>query len=155
MPAVPSETIRVVLPGGLEVNGEFLPEGVLVASTLWPLHQSDKAFRGPWIYRRERWMSDEASGVSKEDVSRAQSIFSPFVTGPVNCLGQKLAKLILLITIAKTLYQMEVLALPKSLIGGGEAKLRWGMRDENVFQVRDAFISLTDGPLVVFKHRSI
>jgi len=81
--------------------------------------------------------------------------FPPFATGPVNCPGQKLAKLILLITIAKTLYQMEVLALPKSLIGGREEKLGRGMRDENVFQVRNAFISLTDGPLVVFKRRSI
>jgi cytochrome P450 len=58
MPAVPSETIRVVLPGGLEVDGEFLPEGVLVASTLWSLHHSDKVFRDPCVYRPERWISD-------------------------------------------------------------------------------------------------
>jgi cytochrome P450 len=82
MPAVPSETIRVVLPGGFEVDGEFPPEGVLVASTPRPLHHSDKAFRSPWIYRPERWMSDEASGVSKEDVSRAHSTFSPICNRP-------------------------------------------------------------------------
>jgi hypothetical protein len=99
-------------------------------------------------------MVDEDNGVNKDDVSRVQSAF-PFATGPVKCPGQKLAKLILLIAIAKTLYQMEVLAVPKSLIGGGGEKLGWGMRDENVFQIRDAFISLTEGPMVVFERRSI
>jgi cytochrome P450 len=154
-PASPSEAIRIVLPGGLEVDRQFLPEGVAVGSSSWSLFHDDSYFRDPWVYRPERWIVDEALGVSAADVARAQLAFLPFSIGPVNCVGQKLARSILLVTIAKTLFRFDVASPQGDKVGEGSDHLGWGRRDRNVFQVRDATFALRQGPMVCFKEREI
>ena len=153
MPAIPSETMRVVLPGGLKVDDVFIPKGTLVGTSLWSLHRSDALFRDPWIFRPERWIINDDRGVCKEDVSRTLSAFFPFAIGPTQCPGQRLAKSILSITLAKTLFMMDVLQVPGEWTGAGHEKFGWGRRDRNVFQARDAFISLTEGPVINVRHR--
>jgi cytochrome P450 len=155
IPAGPSETVRIVLRGGLEVNGEVLPEGTSVGTSSWSLSHDEESFRDPWVFRPERWIMDESNGVSAEDVARAQAAFFPFSIGPVYCPGQKLARLILLVMIAKTLYRLEVTIDPGNTLGAGADHLGWGMRDKNVFQVKDALFSLRDGPIVQFWNRKI
>jgi cytochrome P450 len=155
IPAAPSETIRIVLRDGLEVNGEVLPEGTSVGTSLWSLSHDEESFRDPWIFRPERWIVDESNGVSAEVVARTQAAFFPFSIGPVNCPGQKLARSILLITIARTVYRLDVTTAPGNTLGAGADHLGWGMRDKNVFQVKDAMFSLRDGPIVQFSNKNI
>lgn len=147
-PASPSEAVRVILHGGLEVEGRFLPEGVSVGSSSWSLFHDDDCFRDPWVFRPERWIVDESLGASAEDVARAQSAFFPFSIGPVSCVGQKLARSILLVTIAKTLYQLDFVKPTRDTVGEGCANSGWGRSDKNVFQVKDATFALRDGPVV-------
>jgi hypothetical protein len=73
--------------------------------------------------------------------------------GSGNCVGQKLAILELLITIGRTLYRMDVRIAPQSSLGHGAPNLEWGMRSKDHFQVRDAYISIKDGPLVQFRKK--
>jgi cytochrome P450 len=143
--------MRIILPGGLEIDGHFLPEGVAVGSSSWSLFHDDGCFRDPWVYRPERWIEDEALGVSAGDVARAQLAFLPFSIGPVSCVGQKLAKSILLVTIAKTLFRFDVASPLGDKVGEGSDHLGWGRGDRNVFQVRDATFALREGPMIRFK----
>ncbi|KAH6677113.1 putative cytochrome 67 [Halenospora varia] len=152
-PVAPSELPREVLPGGLKLGNDFFPPGTLIGSAGWSLMHSEDAFGDPWVYRPERWIADEENGVSIDDVSRAQAAFIPFSTGPSNCLGQKLAMLEMMLTVGRTLYVMDLKAPSGDSLGAGAPNLGWGRRDKNVFQVRDAYLSLRDGPMVQFKRR--
>ncbi|KUJ13243.1 benzoate 4-monooxygenase cytochrome P450 [Mollisia scopiformis] len=152
-PAGPSEMIREVLPGGIEVDGKFIPGGVMIGIAHWAILHSEEVYGDPSVYRPERWIVDEATGVTAEDVALAQSAFQPFSMGFGNCVGQKLAILELLITIGRTLYRMDVRPAPGSILGQGALELEWGMRSKDHFKVKDAYITIKDGPLVQFKKR--
>ena len=154
-PAGPSELIREVLPGGLEVDGKFIPEGVMVGVAHWAVLHSEENYGDPSTYRPERWIVDPVTGVTAEDVARAQSTFQPFSMGSGNCVGQKLAILELLITIGRTLYRMDVRRASGAVLGQGSPELGWGMRSKDQFQVKDAYITIKDGPLLQFKKRHV
>lgn len=150
-PPGPSELTREVLPGGLEIHGSMLPEGTRVGSSFWSRHRNEEYFPDPNVYRPERWIVDEKMGVSAEDVARARSCFFPFASGPGNCVGKNLAMLELTITIARTLYRMDIRAVPNDALGSGSPALGWGRRDRNQYQLADAYISIRQGPMVQFK----
>ena len=153
-PAAPGELLRTILPGGLNINDQFLPEGTLVGISSWSLFHSDESYPDPWVYRPERWIVDKDRGVGPEDVLRAQAAFFPFSIGPVSCVGQRLAKSILLITIAKIMWRMDVVSLPDSHLGEGSEQLGWGRRDKNVFQIKDGTFALREGPIVQFMEKN-
>ncbi|KAF4626293.1 hypothetical protein G7Y89_g11869 [Cudoniella acicularis] len=116
-PAGPSELIRQVLPGGTDIDGHFIPEGVMVGIAHWAILHSEDVFGDPSVYRPERWIVDDTTGVTTEDVALAQSAFQPFSMGQGNCVGQKLAMLELLITIGRTLYRMDIRMAPDDSLG--------------------------------------
>lgn len=96
---------------------------------------------------------NEDAGLSAADVADAQAAFFPFSIGPVSCVGQKLAKSIIPITLAKILYAMDVKAAPGDRTGEGNESLGWGRRGKNVFQIRDATFALKEGPILHFTER--
>jgi hypothetical protein len=61
----------------------------------------------------------------------------------------------LLITIARTLWRMDVRLVDGDHTGAGDPKLGWGMRDRNHIVLRDAYISLRDGPMVEVRGRIV
>jgi cytochrome P450 len=152
-PAAPGENMRYVLPGGQEIDGQFMDEGVLVGTSSWSLFHSEEFFGDPWTFRPERWIANEDAGVSAANVADAQAAFFPFSIGPVSCVGQKLARSILSIAIAKLVFALDVVAAPGARLGEGNETLGWGRRSRNVFQVRDATFALREGPLVQFVGR--
>jgi len=156
-PPVPAELPREVLPGGLIIDGDYIPQGVTVGTSGWSLMHYDEAFGDPWVYRPERWIVDEATGVTPEDFTLAQSAFYPFSIGVGNCVGQKLAMTEMLLAIAKTFYRLDVKAPvpPDDLLGAGSEKLGWGRRSKKFFVIDDAYIGAKDGPMVQFKRRKV
>lgn len=151
-PVVASGFYRDVLPGGQKINGEFYPAGVTVTTSGWSSGRSDE-YGDPNVYRPERWIVDEEAGVTAEDVARISTYLRPFSAGWSNCVGQNLAILELLLTIARTLFRLDVRAAPGSTLGEGNPNLGWGQRNRNEYQLFDAFISMRDGPMVQFKTR--
>ena len=151
-PVVSSGLYRTVLPGGLTINGEFYPAGVTVSTSGWSSGRSDE-YGDPNVYRPERWIVDEETGVTAEDVTRNSTYMRPFSMGWSSCVGQNVAILELSLTIARTLCRLDVRAAPGSTLGEGNPSLGWGRRNRNEFQVYDAFISIRDGPMVQFKTR--
>ncbi len=154
-PAGGSELNREVLPGGLDIDGEHIPEGTQVGVGGWAISHHEQSFKDPWVFRPERWIPDPMTGVTAEDVARAQAAFNPFSIGAWNCAGQKLAMLELLIIIARTLYRMDVRLVPGDSLGGGSPESGWGSRHRDQFQIRDYYVALRDGPRVQFRKRQI
>ena len=151
-PVVASGLYRTVLPGGQMINGEFYPAGVTVTTSGWSSGRSDE-YGDPNVYRPERWIVDEKAGVTAEDVTRISTYMRPFSTGWSSCVGQNLAVLELSLTIARTLFRLDVRAAPGSTLGEGNPSLGWGRRNRNEYQVFDAFVSMRDGPMIQFKRR--
>ena len=151
-PVVASGLYRTVLPGGQMINGEFYPEGVTVISSGWSSGHSEE-YGDPNVYRPERWIVDEKTGVTAEDVARISTYMRPFSTGWSSCVGQNLAILEMSLTIARTLFRLDVRAAPGSTLGEGDPSLGWGRRNRNEYQVFDAFVSMRDGPMIQFKAR--
>ena len=154
-PAGTSELQREVLPGGQKVDGENIPEGVLIGTSAWSLHHNEEYFLDAYLYRPERWIADDKTGVTAEDVAHARSCWYPFSAGPSNCVGKNLAILELMIAIARTLYQMDIRLPPGNTLGEGAPHLGWGRRNRNMFQLKDAYVTLRDGPMVQFKKRAV
>jgi cytochrome P450 len=150
-----AELDRVILPGGQEIEGTFLPEEVHVGCAAWGYLRNEEYFHDPNVYRPERWIVDEKAGVTAEDVARAQPCFFPFSSGPRNCVGKNLAMLEIMVTIARTLYRVDLRALPGDTLGEGSPELSWGRRNRYMFQLTDAWIGLRNGPMVQFKKREI
>ena len=150
-PAVLADLSRTVLAGGQMIEGELYPAGVTVGTSEWSNGRSDE-YGDPNVYRPERWIVDEA-GVTAEEVARISSYFHPFSAGWGNCVGQNLAMLELLTTVARTLYRFDVRAEPGSTLGEGSPELGWGRRDRKQFQLDDAFVAIRNGPMIQFKKR--
>jgi cytochrome P450 len=147
-----TEPPREVLKGGLVIDGKFVPEGTTVGCAAWATFHSEECYGDPWVYRPERWIIDPETGVTGEDVAKAHSSFHPFLIGTGNCVGQKIAMLELLVFVGRTLWRMDV----RNADGVGEKKnLGWGRRHKNVLEVRDAYVTLHDGPMVQFRNRSV
>lgn len=152
-PAVTSELQREVLPGGLTVEGDYIPQGVQIGSSAWSLHRNEAYFIDPVVYRPERWIVDDAAGVTAEDVARARSSWYPFSAGPASCVGKNLALLELMIVVARTLHRLDVRVPPGDMMGQGAPGWGWGRRNPNDFQLEDAYIALREGPMVQFRKR--
>ncbi|KAK5625440.1 hypothetical protein RRF57_001156 [Xylaria bambusicola] len=152
-PSGPCELPREVLSGGIEIKGQFYPAGTIVGTAPWTNSRNAEAYGDPDVFRPERWIVDESAGVTKESVARARAAFHPFLSGPGNCIGKNLAMAEILITVARTLYQLDVRRAPESTLGGGSPELGWGKTDPNQFQLVDAYISLRKGPEVQFRRR--
>ena len=151
-PVGPSELSRTVLTGGQMIEGELYPAGAIVGTSDWSSGRSDE-FGDPNVYRPERWIVDENTGVTAEEVLRISSYLHPFSAGWSSCVGQNLAMLELLMTVARTLFRLEVRAEPGSTLGEGRPELGWGRRERKHFQLLDRLTSARDGPMIQFKKR--
>ena len=149
-----AELVREVMPGGLEVDGNYIPEGFVVGTSTWAFHHNEDAFPDPWVFRPERWIVDEFIGVTKNDLMRAEASFSPFSAGVGNCVGKNLAYLELMITVAKLFHQMDIRLPPGDHSSEGDPSQGWGRRHKYQYQVRDKFVALRDGPMAQFQRRT-
>lgn len=152
-PPATSELEREVRPGGTTVEGEFIPAGVNIGCANWATSRNEDVYLDPNIFRPERWIVNEETGVTEEYVARCRENFHPFGQGPGNCAGKNLALLELMLTVGRTLHRLDVRMTPGSTAGQGGPELGWGRRDRRQYQVRDAFAAIRDGPEVQFRKR--
>ncbi|KAF7587804.1 hypothetical protein BBP40_006685 [Aspergillus hancockii] len=152
-PAGPAELPRVVLPGGIMVDGAYISEGITVGVAHWSFYRNEESFPDPNVYRPERWIVDEESGITAEDVARARSSCFPFTAGTTSCAGKNFALLELYMVIARTLWLYDIRLLPGDRTGAGNKAKGWGKRNPNVLHVADSYISIRDGPMIQFKKR--
>ncbi|KAL3442896.1 cytochrome P450 [Aspergillus insuetus] len=152
-PAGSAELPRTVLPGGIIIDGQYIPEGTTVGVSHWSFYRNKENFSDPDVYRPERWIVDEPTGVTADNVAKARSSCFPFTAGTTSCAGKPFALFELYTTIAMTLWQYDARLLPGDTTGAGGPDKCWGRRNREVFQLRDSYISIRDGPMVQFKRR--
>ncbi|KAK4182481.1 cytochrome P450 [Podospora australis] len=89
---IPGTLARVVPTGGVVVHGHYLPAGTSVTVHQRTVHYDSRIFPEPHIFRPERWIGPEASGLDKHQVA--------FSKGTRNCVGLNLASLELMLCLA-------------------------------------------------------
>ncbi|KAF2002146.1 benzoate 4-monooxygenase cytochrome P450 [Amniculicola lignicola CBS 123094] len=151
---VPSLLPRIVLPGGMSVDGHQLQAGTVIGVPAYALHHDSKYFPDPWSFRPERWIESES--VTKESIDRARRAFTPFSIGTRQCSGKSLGYLQLKLTMAHILYRYDMrLAPDEPGLGGGGPDLEEGREREDEFQMWDALGFGRDGPMLEFKIASM
>jgi cytochrome P450 len=153
VPAGPCEPPREVLSGGLLINGDYYPEGTVIGTSLWCDGHNEQVYGDAGVFRPERWIVDEATGVTKQMVADIRANFHPFLSGPYGCAGKMVAIVEIMLTVARTLYRLDIRRAPGSTLGGGGPQMGWGAKDDKQFQVVDAFISLKHGPELQVRKR--
>ncbi|KAH8673451.1 cytochrome P450 CYP548A5 [Xylariales sp. PMI_506] len=160
-PSVGGIVPREVLPGGITIDGEFIPEGVVVGVPHYTIHHNAEYYPDPFTYNPERWIAGShksshgygQSVVSESDVHTAHSAFCPFSVGPRGCIGKGIAYIELMTTVARVLYMYDLRKHAGFDPAEGNASLEWGRQREGEYQLIDQFTSLKDGPLVEFRKR--
>ncbi|KAF2711840.1 cytochrome P450 [Pleomassaria siparia CBS 279.74] len=147
---VPSHMPRVVMSGGMEIDGHLLPEGTVVGVSAYSIHHSPTHFSDPWSFKPERWM--ESDVVTPEDISHARTAFNPFSLGTRGCIGKSVAYLQLKLTLAHVIYRYDLRVAPEDPKRGcGESSMEQGREREDEFQLWDSFGFGRDGPVVQFR----
>ncbi|RYP20590.1 hypothetical protein DL767_009415 [Monosporascus sp. MG133] len=153
VPPGPCEPPREVLAGGLDVMNDHYPKGTIVGTAPWCDSRNEEVYGDPGVFRPERWIVNEAAGVTKEMVAEIRTNFHPFLSGPGSCAGKNIAMAEILLVVARTLLRFDLRKAPGSTLGEGSPELGWGARDRKQFQVVDAYVSLKQGPEVQFRKR--
>lgn len=151
-PPVPNTLPRQVLRGGLILDGQQIPEGIVVATPHYTLHHNAEYFPEPFEYRPERWIVDPPR-VTEQDVAVAHSAFCPFSIGPRSCIGRGMAYMELRTTLARTLFLYDMRLAPGTTLGEGGPDLERGRQRAGEYQLKDTFTSMRDGPMVEFRLR--
>jgi cytochrome P450 len=162
-PSVGGLLPREVLPGGMTIDGERVPEGIVVGTPHYAIHHNGEYFPEPFAYRPERWIvaaagedEKQGGGVSQQAVALAQSAFCPFSVGPRGCIGKGLAYVEMSVTLARVLFLYDVRrAVGVADPGEGKVGAEWGREKVGEFQLVDTFTSLKDGPMVEFRRRAV
>lgn len=147
-----SDMVREVLPGGLHLHSDFIPQGTQVGTGIYSLHHSQDLYPDPFNFRPERWIVSDA--VSADSVALAESGFFPFLTGSRGCPGKNLALMQLSVIMARLLFRLDIRAVEGDTLGEGHPELGWGRRNKGQFQTKDAFVPVRNGPLVQFRLRN-
>ncbi|KAK5995578.1 Cytochrome P450 monooxygenase AKT7 [Cladobotryum mycophilum] len=156
-PSVGGLLPREVLPGGITVDGETIPEGTVIGTPHYTVHHNENYYPNAFEYIPERWMIGAVNPLNgqvttEEDVARASSAFCPFSIGPRGCIGKGLAYVEMTTTIARTLYLYDM----RKAVGvvdpsEGRPEFEWGRQRTGEFQLVDTFTSAKKGPLVEFR----
>ncbi|KAH8623768.1 cytochrome p450 [Alternaria alternata] len=87
-PGAPETLARLVPAGGMQICGEYVPQGATVFILHYPTFHSSRNFVRPDDFAPERWLPEGAVEFEKDD----KKAFNPFSVGPRACLGRKVAK---------------------------------------------------------------
>ncbi len=160
-PSVGGIAPREVLPGGITIDGECVPEGVVVGTPHYTIHHNASYYPQPFTYVPERWVagasaSSKMSGgpITDRDVALAQSAFCPCSIGPRGCIGKGLAYIELMTTLARVLYLYDMRKSAGPDPAEGRPGREWGRQRVDEYQLIDQFTSLKDGPMVEFRKRT-
>lgn len=149
---VPSHLPRLVLPGGLVIDGTYIPQGTVVGVPMYAVHHNAHYFPDPFSFNPDRWI-ESPSNIS-EMISHVRKAFFPFGLGSRMCSGRALAYLQLKLTLAHVLWRFDLRECPGEMgRGAGEEGLGFGRERVGEFQLWDALGFGRDGPVVEFRGR--
>lgn len=154
-PPVAGALPRKVLPGGIDIDGLYIPAGVDVGVPHYAIHHNPDYYPKPFDYVPERWLSDPTTNPLHDRLTEAHAAFCPFSIGPRGCIGKGLAYVELTVTIARVLYLYDLRLAPGTTLGAGGVDLEVGRTRETEYQIEDRFASMKDGPMLQFRPRRL
>ncbi|CAI6332829.1 unnamed protein product [Periconia digitata] len=154
-PPVGSTVMREVLPGGIEVDGQWFPSGVDLGVPHYALHHDERYFPDAFAFKPERWLTDKPApkGGSSEASLRTNPAFTAFGAGRTSCIGKYLAYQEIPLVVARTLWLYDFRVEPGSTLGEGRTSTEVGRQRKDEFQTLDRFVSTHQGPVLQFRHR--
>lgn len=102
-PPSPATHARYVPPGGMTIDGQYMPEGMAVGIAINAVCNSPLNFKDPEKFVPERWTGEDPA--YKNDRIEAAQVFS---LGPRNCIGRNLAYLEMRLVIAKLVWNFDL-----------------------------------------------
>ncbi|RFU81362.1 hypothetical protein TARUN_845 [Trichoderma arundinaceum] len=83
---------RTVTEGGLELNGQFFPEGTTIGLNTWTAHYNETVFgKDAAVFRPERWL--EAEKEEGDRIGQMNAYYLPFGLGSRTCIGRHISYL--------------------------------------------------------------
>lgn len=143
MPVINNALFRTVQKGGVVINGTFFPEGTDLGSSIFEINRNDQYFEDPHEFKPERYL-----GSTEEERKEAKKYWVPFGRGNRTCVGQTLAYVITVQTVAKVIWHYDLRLAPESCCGSVPVE---ELASHHKF---DSFIGLrTSGPLIQVRER--
>lgn len=106
---------RRVMKGGQTIDGVFLPEDTTVGVAAFAVHHNEEYYPQPFRFWPERWIVNEADGVTPEMVATARKALFSFSAGGNNCIGKPTAYRMIGLAVAKVLWNFDIRRQPGSL----------------------------------------
>ena len=150
-PAVGSALWREVQAGGAVVDGQLIPAGCVVGTSIYGIHHNAAYYPDPFTFRPERWLVGEDIS-TQGSVDLAQAALNPFSIGPRGCIGKGLALAEVMLAMATFIWTLDfkVAEGPIGQIGEGKSGAIRGRHRATEFQLRDHITSAKDGPYLQF-----
>ena len=144
---------REVCNEGITVDGEYIPAGIDVGTSIYSLHHNEDLFPDSYTFKPERWI--ESTENPQELIERARYAFSPFSVGSRSCAGRNLAYIEISDVLARTLWYLHFRQAvgPLGSIGGGSQSAGDGRDKVKEFQIRERLTSQHDGPFLESQRR--
>ncbi|RAH44190.1 cytochrome P450 [Aspergillus brunneoviolaceus CBS 621.78] len=176
-PSVPNAPPRAVCPGGIYIDGDFIPAGTVVGAPIYTLHRNEAYFDRPDEFRPERWLdpsyssnnnNNKSPGVSgplaaeqhqQQGTSAATTTkqtqacqaFCPFSYGARSCVGWRLAYTELHLAVARLLWRYDVrlaaAAAPASTCSPNHGKT------DSEYEMMGWVVAAVEGPVAQFRRR--
>jgi cytochrome P450 len=141
---------QIIAKEGSTIDGEHLPEGIIVGTPIYSIHHNSAYYKDPFSFTPERWLHSHSS---EEEVSKAQSAFTPFSIGARGCIGKSVAYMELRIVIARLVWGYEF--WQRETEGKAELWREGHAINDGEFRLMDHFTCQKEGPVVVFEKRSV
>ncbi|KAI1418336.1 cytochrome P450 [Hypoxylon sp. FL1857] len=105
-PAVMSGSQRETGPGGVVLDGQFIPEHMLVSMPTYTIHRDKRNFVRPDEFIPERW-------TSQSHLTLNPDAFIPFSVGVYGCLGKPFAMMEIRMVISSIMSRFNLRLLPE------------------------------------------
>lgn len=179
-PPMPSHVPREVLPGGIVIDGEPIPAGVVVGVPAYAIHHNPAYYPDPWAFSPERWIAGPGTSTSigggenenekekaeekeggredsgkdgRDTLTLARRAFCPFSLGVRGCIGKDLAVREYKLALAHVLWRFDVRLAAGETLGEGGPGLEEGRRRVDEWQMVDCMGVMRKGPLAEFRVR--
>lgn len=152
-PPISGTLWREVCPGGIHIDGIYLPPGIDVGVNPYAVHHNEDLYPDSYTYKPERWIVSEDN--PKETVERGRLAFSPFSLGTRACAGRNMAYMELADAIARTIWYTDFRRAegPLGQVAAGVPGHRDGRHRVREFQLQEHLTCSHDGPFLQFRGR--
>lgn len=140
---------REAAPGGLSVDGEYVPGGLDIGTSIYAIHHNETYFPDSFAFIPERWIP----GSGREPSDEARRAYNPFSLGPRTCIGRPLAMMEVSVAMALVLLLMDFRAVGEECgpSGRGIEGAMDGRDQVGEYQLYSHLTSYSLGPMIQFR----